>query len=756
MKRQKIIALLLSVMVIFGTFSGCSEEKKTIKKNSFDKKAKSTVIDDKFIAENDNFSLEINDVSMGVTLKDKKTGKEYGTNPKNDGDTAYNEILGTYEARHPQLESVLFIKYLDTEKNVTTDAISYNAVVKEDKGKTRGRVVFKKFENGITINYYFDDAEIMVPVTYTLTEKGVELSINPNDIQENQNMLITVSLAPMFCAVKNTKEGYLLYPSGSGALVYSKEISGPGESYSEEVYGIDAAKEVWDKTSTGKSIRLPVFGAKFEDQGVFGIIEQGAESSLLDMKVGAKAIGYSTVYVTYQVRGFTGNIKELYNNRYYKGDIFAENMVSTPLKVGYYLLQGEEANYSTMASIYRDYLNKTAGKPSKVTPSILDLTMVGGAMIDKSFLGIPYKTLYETTTLSDVQKIVNDLNKKGVKVSNLNLAGFTVNGIDSNMLGGGFELDSDLGDADALTALNKKLSANGTNLFVDLDIVGFNDGGNGYNTYFDAAIRANRKVAKIYNFDIAVWGRNVDDAYSILARDRLSDAINDAISAAKDWKSAGLALSTLSSIAYSDYTDKENSKYYAKSGMANQVSSALKNVKKNNLLVLSSDANAYAGAASNVILNVPTCSTKAYIFDEDIPFYAMVMRGRAAISGDSLNLAVNSDTQLLQSIESGAGLSYTLTNNYSTKLLNCNSTVFYNSLYKDLSKKIVENYKKVSSFYEKIGNSEIASHSILENGLRETFFSNGVRVYVNYSSKDLESEFGVVKAKSFLVGEAKA
>lgn len=753
MKLQKVLSVILALSAVVTCFSGCSsDEKETRKKNPFDTKAVSSVIDDKFIAENDNFKLEINDTTMGVSLTDKNTGQVYGTNPVNDGDTEYNEILGTYKPRNPQVESVLFIKYLDTEKNVTSDMISYTAAIKN------GRTVFEKFENGIKINYYFDDAEIMVPVTYTLTETGIELSVNPNEIQENKNMLITVSLVPMFCSVKNKKDGYLLYPSGSGALVYAKEISSPGETYTDEVYGIDASKEIWDKSSTNKAIRLPVFGAKFDNQAVFGIIEQGAESSLLDMKVGSKMIGYSSVYVTYQVRGFTPHIKELYNNRYVKNDVFSTNMISTPLKVSYNLLKDEEANYSTMAKIYRDYLDKTVGKAENVTPSTLDVTMVGGAMIDESFLGIPYKTILETTTLSDVQKIVNDLNKKGVKITNLNLAGFTVNGIDSNMLGGGFEIDSALGEAEQLATIKKNCLKNKTNLFVDLDIVGFNEDGNGFDTYFDAATRANKKVAKIYSFDIAIWGRNTENAYSLLARDRIADAAKEAIAAVKDWKSGGIALSTLTSLTYSDYSDKENSQYYSKANMGNQVSSVIKDAKKNNLLVLSSDANAYAAAASNVVLNVPTNSTGAYIFDEDIPFYAMVMRGRTAISGDSLNLATSSDLQLLRSVESGAGLSYTLINNYSTRLIDVNSTVFYNSLYSDLSKQIVANYNKVSSLYEKIGNSVIVSHTILdsEKGLRETVYENGVKVLVNYGSEDVETELGVVKAKSFLVGEAKA
>lgn len=745
MNRQKLLSLALTVSLVLTLIAGCGADKNTVKTNSFDTEIESTRISDTFIAENDNFLLALNEVSMGVTLTDKATGKVYGTNPLDEGGIQYDE-LGMPIKRHPQLESVLFIKYLNTETNNTGDMISYNGAV------NGGRTVYEKTKNGVRVEYYFDDAEIMVPVTYTLRQNGVAVSINPNEIQENGNMLLSVSLAPFFCSAKNTEQdGYLLYPSGSGALVYPKEISQPGESYSAEVFGVDAAKEMWDKVATDKSIRLPVLGAKFGDQAVFGIIEEGAESSLLNMSVGATSIGYSSVYVTYQLRGFTANIKELYNNRYYKGDVYSNNSVTAPVTVCYYPLQGEKANYSSMAELYRTYLNETAGKSNNDKYSTLDINMVGGAMIKKSFVGIPYETLYASTTLSDAASIVKDMQDAGVKFSNLSLFGFGQNGLDSNKLAGNFKIDSKLGNTKQLAQLQSDCIENGAGFYFDYDIVKFSKTANGYNSYFDAATRANKKVAKLYNFDIAVLGRNTEGAYSILAREKIPSAAADVLKTADKWKLNGVGFADLSSIAYSDYSNKQDGKYYAKAGLAAQVSDIYSNAKVN---TMASDANIYAAANANLTLNIPTYSTQSYLFDEDIPFYAMSLRGRTAISGDSLNLTVDAGRQLLRSVESGAGIAYTLTNAYSTKLLDTTSPYFYNSLYSDLKDDIKENYNKVSSLFEKIGNSEIKSHTIHENGLRETVFANGTSVFVNYTDAPLVSAAGEVSANSFLVGEA--
>lgn len=748
MNLKKCLSAVCVFALVASLLTGCGANEEKVKNNSFDTEAVSNSFSEEVIAENNNYSMVFNTVTKGVTLNDKLTGKVYGTSPLEEGGVQYDE-LGMPIKRHPQLESVLFIKYLDTVKNTVGEAISYTSAVKN------GRTVFEKAENGIKVKYYFDDAQIMVPVTYTLREKGLAVSIDPKEIQENENMLLSVSVAPFFCSSKNTEEnGYILYPSGSGALVYPKEISQPGETYSAEVYGVDASKEVWDKVTTDKAIRLPVFGAKAGEQAVCGIIEDGAESSLLDMKIGSTSIGYSSVYVTYQLRGYTANIKELYNNRFYKGDVYSDNMIDAPLTICYYPLVGEKADYSGMAEVYRNYLDETNGKKETEKVSTMDISFVGGTMIQKSFLGIPYKTLFTTTTVKDAADIVTELKNDGVNISNLTLLGFGENGIDSNKLGGGFKLDSKLGNAKELKSLQKNCNENGVDLFFNFDVVAFTKTANGYNSYFDAATRANKKVAKLYNFDVAVLGRDTENSYSILNRDRITDAVNDAYKTVSKWNLGGVGLSSLSSIAYSDYSNKENSKYYSKAGISAQVSEILARASEKKIKVMSNDANAYAAKVSDLNLNIPTFSSNAYLFDVDIPFYAMCFRGRTAISSDSLNLVTDAKTQILRSVESGAGIAYTLTNDYSTKLLDSTSSVFYNSLYEDLKDDIKSVYGSVSSFYEKIGNSKIVSHKIHENGLRETVFQNGVKVFVNYRDTELTCEAGTVSQNSFLVWEA--
>lgn len=748
MTMRKYFSCVCAAVLILSMLCGCGQ-KKVQKKSSFDEEIQSTDVEDIFIAQNEKLKLEFNKTTQGIQLEDIKTGSLFGSNPVNSGEEQFDE-LGMPIKRHPQVESTLFIEYLDVKTNTTAQLISYNAAVKG------GRTVVKEIENGITVEYYFDDAQFMIPIDYVLRDESVAITLDPKKIQEGDNMLINVSVMPFFCSVKNTeKDGYLVYPSGSGTLVYPKEISQPGETYSAEVYGTDYAKEIWDKITTEKAIRLPIFGAKSGNGATLAVIEEGAESSNLKMTVGSTSVGYSSAYVTYQLRGYTANIKELYNNRYYKGNVYADNMIEMPLTIGFYPLTGKDANYSKMAEVYRDYLNKTVGKGKTDNSSKLDITFVGGAMTVKSFLGIPYETLFPTTTVSQVNNILKDFKDVGVEVSSVRLSGFTQNGIDSNKLGGNFRLDGKLGKSKQLDSLKAFCKESGTALYLDFNTVTFDESSKGFSAYFDSSTRANRKPAKDYNFDIAVLGRDTENSLSLLARDKFTHMTDRITKAAEKLGIDGIGLSNLSSMTYSDYTDKQNTDYYAKAGFGKQVSEIYNKVSQNGKKILSFDANAFAAAKSDTVMNTPTVSSGAFVFDEDIPLYQMVFRGRTSVSTESVNLVADSKAQLLRAVESGCGLSYTLIADYNTVLLDSASPVFYNSLYSDIGKTIIEDYNLLKEYYEKIGNSELVSHEILGNRLRKTVFANNVTVYVNYSDETLSSPAGEVPAKSFLIGEAK-
>ena len=99
------------------------------------------------------------------------------------------------------------------------------------------------------------------------------------------------------------------------------------------------------------------------------------------------------------------------------------------------------------------------------------------------------------------------------------------------------------------------------------------------------------------------------------------------------------------------------------------------------------------------------------------------------------------------------GITYTVMNNYSNRLIDSNETIFYNCKYSDIKDGMISDYNSLYKYYNSVANAEIVNHQILENGLRETTFENGVKAYVNFTSENLDSPYGAVDAYGYLIKE---
>ena len=117
---------------------------------------------------------------------------------------------------------------------------------------------------------------------------------------------------------------------------------------------------------------------------------------------------------------------------------------------------------------------------------------------------------------------------------------------------------------------------------------------------------------------------------------------------------------------------------------------------------MATKANDYAAAISDIITDIPTSSTGSYIFDYDIPFYALVFKGYIPITTESINLSSNSNELLLKAVESGCGLNYTVTQRWDNSLIDANYPYFYNSVYENVKDRIISDYSKLSDYYDKI------------------------------------------------------
>lgn len=741
---QKALCAILTVCIVF-SLVGCSDNM-VLKNKTFDSKTSSLKPKNgDVIAENDSYKMIWVSSNCSVALIDKKNDLQFGTTPISEGEPTVG-TLGMPIKKHALVESAVVIEHVNSD-NKEDQSLSSTSVVKN------GRVVTKKINSGISVEYYFDDVEIMIPVEYVLRDDSLLASINTNDIQENEQKVTSISLLPFWCSVKNdTENAYLVYPSGSGTLIKSDTISQTGVTYSSQVFGRDPVMTLDDCISSEKSIRLPVFGAKSDNYGSIAIIEDSSESAIIETKVGSSAIKYSAVYAKFQVRGYSKNLARFMQGVKKELNIYSSNMINGRTSVVFYPLNSEKSDYTHMANIYRKYLEDNNFLNSKSNDRALNFSFVGGTMVDRSFLGVPYKTLLSSTTVKEAQSITKDIKEKTDTSFNVKLLGFGTTGIENNSFAGGLKIGKELGTKNDLSNFSDYCIDNSLNLYFDFDIIKLKKGGSGYNRFFDVAFSSLNKIADVYKYDLVTRSKINESKYNLLSRELLSEASDKILKKVNSWNLSGISLNSLSNTAYSDYSIKDSTKYYSKGNICNDVTDILEKITEK-YKISGDDANVYAAVLSDVVYNSPTRSSDENIFYCDIPFYQIVFKGKVALTGETINTSSNWKTTFLKSVESGCGLNYLLTGKYYTDYINYNGEEFFSSKYDDIKDKIFEDYSVSKEFYSKILNQEIVSHKILDNLLRETIFKNGVAVYVNYSDKDLVSLIGKVKALGFVWGE---
>ncbi|MBQ8550590.1 MAG: hypothetical protein IJ426_04545 [Clostridia bacterium] len=745
------LSLMLSILSACGSSSGSKEDKKPYLTGTTTN-VESTV----GLAENDKFRLDWDAEVANVTITDKATGYVYSQIPL-DYLSANRELLtvvnNSYDPEVPipdyvpdeksvQLYSPMFINTV----MIATDA-SATLYASIDAYK-RGRVGSEKIDGGIRVTYYFDTYQMSVPVDYTITEEGFNMSVVPTDIIEGMKdyYVLSVGLSPMMCSVKNDAGNYVIVPSGSGALMYTDSRGdGTPRTFSGEVYGDDPAVEVYEKLSNKEESRLPVFGAVEGNRAVCAIIESGAEKAVINAQVGDASLGLSSAYITCFVRGYNRPVSTILAGRIRIRTHVQDALVADePITVSYHVLSGEQASYSGIAKYYREWLVKNKGMKTSAEGELLYAQVAGGFETDELFLGLPYKDTRALTTYGEATEIAKKLYEISGGSMVLNMVGFGTTGVSYGEVGGGFDLTGASGGKKALKKFLSACEEIGISPFFNFDVVRFKSASSGLG---ETAVTANNAAAKQYVYDRSTKLRQTSNYHYLLQRAELGKAVKKAMKVVNKYDIPGIALDSLGSIAYSDYVQGD---YYNKAGMAAQVTELFGTIRESEKSILTNQANDYAAVISDVILDVPTGSNMNVSIDKDVPFYQMVFKGYVDIANEAINTATNSRVQFLHAMETGTGLSFVLTEDYTDETVLAGEAVFYATVFEDNVDTITEMVNEAKAYLTAVKSAKISAHSNPTNTVSKTVFDNGVSVYVNFGDNEVTVENVKIPANDFV------
>ena len=120
--------------------------------------------------------------------------------------------------------------------------------------------------------------------------------------------------------------------------------------------------------------------------------------------------------------------------------------------------------------------------------------------------------------------------------------------------------------------------------------------------------------------------------------------------------------------------------------------------------------------------------------DESVPFLSIVLKGVMPVYADYVNFEANKEEFFLKLIETGSYPSFYITKESAADLIYTNSSDIYSSQYDVYKDEIIEYTNELKAVYEAVAGAVITGHKILDNGVRIVTYSNGVKIYLNYSS----------------------
>ena len=751
-----VCLLLCSVILLL---AGCNEQR--VAEQPYELPGELDKLQTTCVAENERYSLIWNAEKSCVILFDKVTEYEWSYVPEDSMNDSYDysvEGAGDSANVHPRIKSPVLVQYFMTSNFQEDETNAFAMSISKDN------FTVSAVENGLEMMLYFDDRGFAVPVRFTLNDKGVDVSVDPTKIQENEIYNVYgITLAPFFCSVSNknaSKDDYYLFtPSGSGAII-NPVVDNTKDApvvLSDYVYGQDANVTMFENKANAETIRMPMYGAVNGDKGVCAIIKSGAENAKITTTIAHKLTGYSHVTADFTIRGCQEVVQNLFTATTVKAKLYADAFTPENITVGYYPLYGEDASYVGMAETYRDYLTETGYlKNEKSNDSLLNLKLFGGIETKEFHFGIPSDAMLVATTLDQAYNIIKDVkDRTGLNNINANLIGFGQSGNDIGTVAGNYEIGGDFGDEDDLKKIIKYANANGVNLFMNFDMVRFSKSGGGVSTAFGKADAANGSYTTLNYYSLSLRTKEPTlRSYYLVARTKLSEVATNIKDVAAEWKLPGISLDSLTSISYSDYSEE---KYYSRAFFDDQVKGIMSKYNADGYKLAGSDANAFAAAFCSHVYDVPMQSSKHRSYSYDVPAYQIVFKGLVSMSGSSANLSTDDRVNFLKAVESGSGLTYSLIGEYDTNLITSAQNVFYGSVYWDntIERGARENIeaavKEYKDLFNKVNGAKIVDHKIINEDVRMTVYDNGTTVYVNYGTEEFVDGDVTVAAQNFTV-----
>ena len=286
--------------------------------------------------------------------------------------------------------------------------------------------------DGVRLRIQFGTAAVTMVMDVVLEENGISVCLPEAGIEENGDyLLVSAEVFAFLGAASKSDEGYLVYPDQGGAITYFDRVDQKNtfaSSLSLEVYGPMDAAELFEEPQEYATANLPAFGLKRNSEAFLAAAVSGDSDLTIEVRpaletsaVPLNAASFRFVYrQSYKI--YLSGLDTEKNGISY-GTQFGD-LIGGSREAKYFFLSGDEANYSSMAAVYRKYLLETGQLSSSANAgNELALTILIGTKNVRSALG---GTIC-MTTFAQAQQMIEDYLQAGIPLRVM-LRGWTQGG----------------------------------------------------------------------------------------------------------------------------------------------------------------------------------------------------------------------------------------------------------------------------------------------------------------------------------------
>ncbi|MBO7252954.1 MAG: hypothetical protein J6V25_10065, partial [Oscillospiraceae bacterium] len=508
-----------------------------------------------------------------------------------------------------------------------------------------------------------------------------------------------------------------------------------------------------DQVTVREKITLPVFGAKVNDGAFMGIIISGDACSSISATTSKKDSAYNHIYPNADITEYSLKFNERNSAAHVDSHTIAHSKYLTEganYAVRYFFLEGDQANYTGMSNLYRDYLEKNGllKQSDLADEKYLVLDLVGAVSIKKYVFGILRPVVTPLTTYNDVCEIVKELKTQGVDNIIINYIGALNSGL-NNKLYDEVKTESVLGSKKDFKNMISYLEQEGVLLFMESNPVDLYENGNGYNEKRDSAMTFFDKYAFQYNYELDL-GTQVQDTRWHLLRPVLASELAGKFAESLDaWNIKNVSYAQLGNAIYSDYNEDE-SLYTSRTTALKLWADAFKTADEATDYLMVHGGNAYVSSYADVITDVSDCHSNFDMEDQSVPFYQLTFQNNTLLTSVGINTTVDYEYAFLKALETGCSLKYNLIYGDVEQLVGTDYNTMVSYSYDYWKTVVVEQYKEMQEAVGQLAGKEILSHEFLSDDVTVTRYESA-EVIVNYGTEAFTYNGQEIAARDYLI-----